>query len=55
MIIVSQDKETIMNFDNSTTIRLYKYSTGYEIEACLTNGHISTLEIMQQKIEQKRY
>ena len=43
MIIVSQDKETIMNFDNSTTIRLYKYSTGYEIEACLTNGHISTL------------
>lgn len=43
MIIVSQDKKTILNFDNSTTIRMYKTSSGYEIETCLTNKNIADL------------
>ena len=61
MIIVSQDKKTILNFDNSTTIRMYKTSRGYEIDTCLTNGNTSDLgeyateerakEVLQEIIE----
>ena len=43
MIIVSQDKRTILNFDNSTTIRIYKTSCNYGIEACLINTNIADL------------
>ena len=43
MIIVSQDKRTILNFDNSTTIRIYKTPCNYGIEACLINTNIADL------------
>lgn len=43
MIIVSQDERTILNFDNLTTVRMYKTSTSCGIEACLINKNIADL------------
>ena len=43
MIIVNQNKESILNFDNSTTIRIYKTLCNYGIEACLINTNIADL------------
>lgn len=43
MIIVNQNKESILNFDNTTTIRIDKQRENYEIVARVNNGHFATL------------
>ena len=43
MIIVNQNKESILNFDNTTTIRIDEQRENYEIVARVNNGHLATL------------
>ena len=43
MIIVSQDKNVILNFDNTTTIKAEKQGENYRIVARMNNGHFATL------------
>ena len=43
MIIVSQDKNTFLNFDNTTTIRIDEQRENYKIVARVNNGHFATL------------
>lgn len=43
MIIVNQNKESILNFDNTTTIRIDEQRENYEIVARVNNGYLATL------------
>lgn len=43
MIIVSQEKNAILNFDNTTTIKTEKHLEKCEIVARVNNGHFATL------------
>ena len=43
MIIVNQDKNAILNFDNTTTIKTEEQRENYTIVARVNNGHIATL------------
>ena len=43
MIIVSQDENAILNFDNTTTIKTEKHIEKCEIVARVNNGHFATL------------
>ena len=61
MIIVSQEKNAILNFDNTTTIKTEKHLEKCEIVARVNNGHFATLgeyateerakEVLQEIIE----
>ena len=61
MIIVTQDKEAILNFENSTTVIIKETLKQYDIVSHLTNGRIATLgeyktkerakEVLQEIIE----
>ena len=61
MIIVSQDENAILNFDNTTTIKTEKHIEKCEIVARVNNGHFATLgeyateerakEVLQEIIE----
>ena len=43
MIIVNQEKNAILNFDNTTTIKTEKHIEKCEIVARVNNGHFATL------------
>lgn len=43
MIIVSQDRNAILNFDNTTTIKTEEHEEKCEIIARVNNGHFATL------------